>query len=83
MQLFHAGSKVPSVSNIMVHTNPNTTENSAGVARRMPKSTYLNWKPRKINHALIRSNVPTTRETIKPILISVPFGGSISIENGT
>ena len=83
MQLFHAGSKMPSASNTIVCTNLNTTENLAGVARQMPKSTCPDWKSRKANHALIRSNVPTARKTIKLILISVPFGGTVSIENGT
>ena len=82
-QLFHAGSKVPSVSNVMVPTDLNTIENSVGVARQTPRSTRLGLKLRRGNHALTISNALTARATIKPIPISVCFGGTDSTENNT
>ena len=79
----HAEFKGPNASNVMVPTNPNTTENSVGAARLMPKSTHLDWKPRKANHAPICSNALTARATIKLIPTNVRFGDIDSTENGT
>ena len=64
-------------------TDPNTIENSVGVARQTPRSTHLGLKPRRANRALTLSNALTARATIKPIPISVCFGGTDSTENGT
>jgi len=79
----HAEFKGPNASNVMVPTNPNTTENLVGAARLTPKSTHLDWKPRKANCAPIRSNALTARVTIKPIPTNVRFGDIDSTENGT
>jgi len=79
----HAEFKGPNASNVMVPTNPNTTENLVGAARLMPKSTHLDWKPRKANCTSIHSNALTARATIKPIPTNVHFGDIDSIENGT
>ena len=67
----------------MAPINPNTIENSVGVARQTAKLTLLDWKPRKANHAPIHSNVLTARVTIKPIPINVYFGDTNSTENST
>ena len=79
----HAEFKGPNVSNVMAPTNLNTTENLVGAARLTPKSTHLDWKLRKTNHARIHSNALTARVTIKLIPTSVCFGDINSTENGT
>jgi len=70
-------------SNVIVPTNPNTIENLVSTARLTPKSTYLDWKPRKANPATICSNALTARVTIKPIPTNVRFGDINLTENGT
>jgi len=77
----HAEFKGPNASNVMVPTNLNTTENSVGALT--PKSTHLDWKPRKVNRAPIHSNALTARATIKLIPTNVHFGDIDSTENGT
>jgi len=81
-QHFHAESKVPNVSNAMVHTNLNIIKNSDNVVKQTPRSTCQDWKPRKRNHAPTRSNAQIVMETAKQTPISVHFGGTGSIGNG-
>ena len=77
----HAEFKGLNASNVMVPTNLNTTENLVSTARLTPKSTYLDWKPRKVNPAPICSNALTAKVTIKPIPTNVRFGDINSTEN--
>ena len=83
MQHFCIESKMPNVSNATVLTNLITIENSVSVTRQIPRSTYQDWKPRRVNHAPTHSNVLTAGVTTKPTLTSVCFGDTDSIENGT
>ena len=79
----HAKFKGPNVSNVIAPTNSNTIENLVNAARLMPKSTHLDWKPRKTNCAPIHSNALTARATIKLIPTNVHFGDINSTENST
>ena len=74
---------MPNAPNAMVLTNPITIENSVGVARQMLRSTYQDWKPRRVNHTSTHSNILTAGATTKPTPTSVCFGDTNSIENDT
>jgi len=70
------------VLNAMAHTSLNTTESSVGAAKLMLKLTLLDWKPRRANHALICSSVPTAKEITKLTPTAAHFGDIASIESG-
>ena len=78
-----AKSKEPSASNVTVHTNLNTTENLAGVAKPTPRSTHQDWKPRKASCVLIHSSVQTTVVITKPTPTCVCSGGTDLTGSGT
>jgi len=80
--LSHAEYKEQSVSSAIAPTSPNTTENSVGAAKLMLKLTHLDWKPKRVSHAPIHSNVPTAKEITKPTPTPACFGDIASIENG-
>ena len=82
IQCSHTESKVPNVSNTMVHTNPNIIENSDGITKQTPRLTCQGYKPRKENHAPTHSNAWIVTETTKQTPISVCFGGTGSIGSG-
>ena len=50
----------------------NTTTNSHGIVKWMKKLTYLNSKPRRVNHVLTLLSAPTAKTSIKPIQIYAP-----------
>ena len=78
-----ARSKELGVSNVMVCTNRNTTENLVGVVKPTPRSTHWGWKPRKASHVLIRSSVWTAMVTTKPTPTCVRSGGTDLTGSGT
>ena len=80
--LSHAGYKGQSASNVMAHTSLNTIESSVGAAKLMLKLTLLDWKPRRVNHALIRLSVPTAKEITKLTPTATHFEDIASIESG-
>ena len=70
-QHFPAESKNQNMSNVMVHTNLNTTNTLHGVAKVIASLTLPGWKPSRVNHALIPSNASIVEATIKLTLIFV------------
>ena len=78
-----ARSKKLSMSNVTAHTNQNTTENSAGVAKPTPRPTHQGWKPRKANLALICSSVRIAVAIIKQKPTCVHSGDTDLTGSGT
>jgi len=71
------------VSNAVAHTNQNTTENLASVAKPTLRSTRQGWKPRKACHVLIRSSVRIAMAITKPTPTCVHSGGTDLTGSGT
>ena len=80
--LSRAGYKGQSALNVMAHTSLNTIESSVGAAKLTLKLTLLDWKPRRANHALICSSVPTAKEITKLTPTAAHFRDITSIESG-
>ena len=78
-----ARSKELSTSNVMVHTNQNTTENLVDVAKPTLRSTHWGWKPRKASCVLIRSSVWTAMVITKLTPTYVRSGGTDLTGSGT
>jgi len=80
--LSHAGYKGQSALNVIAHTSLNTIESLVGATKLMLKLTLLDWKPKRVNHALIHSSVSTVKEITKLTPTAAYFGDITSIESG-
>ena len=70
------------MSSVMVPTNLNIIATLLGVIKPMIKLTLLDLKPRKVNHVLICSSAPTTKEIIKQTQTYFPSESIISTTTG-
>ena len=70
------------MSNTTVPTKPFTTINLYNVIKQTRKLIILGLKSRRVNYALIYSNVQIAKVNIKLIQLTVLFGNIGSIRNG-
>jgi len=75
--LLHVEFRESNVSSVIVPTNWSIIVNLHGVAKQMKRPILWNWKPRKISHTLISSNVWIVKVNIKWTQIHVLFGNII------